>query len=137
MYLKEDDIESYIKKLKLINWKGLKLWLVGGVLEGWETRDIDICLTGDRIDSIVFDGMQKAREIGPFDMYYPEKVYTPSQMPFVTRFAKSYDRGHKNARQRPGEWVDGLFWQKLRFPMDKHKKRKYTKEPLLIHDGTL
>ena len=59
------------------------------------------------------------------------------------KFAKSYDRVHR-WYPRKGEWIDGLFWQTLNFPIKhpvtgeiKHAGKEYTKDPLLIYDGTV
>ena len=128
-----------IKKLKDINWDGFKLYLVGGMLEGWETNDIDICIQGKINTGQLSSSMEAARKLGPFDLYYVNVLKSMHTGPYSIRFAKSYDRLGPRATPRQGEWVDGLFWQELHFPMQKHidKGRVYTKPPLLIHDGTL
>ena len=135
--LSQEDVDCYIHKLKAINWKGFKLWLVGGCLEEWDTRDIDICILGELNSKQLFSSIEEARSVGPFDMYYVKELKSLDNGPYSISYAKSHDRCCKNANQRPGEWIDGLFWQQKKFPMDKHKEREYTKKPLLIHDGTL
>ena len=66
----EDPIyKKYIKELLKIDWLHHNLWLVGGILEGWPTTDIDICVTGKAVDQ-TRDLMLQARSIGPFDVYW-------------------------------------------------------------------
>tara|TARA_R110002167_G_scaffold143766_7_gene333338 strand:- start:1449 stop:1847 length:399 start_codon:yes stop_codon:yes gene_type:complete len=129
--LKKFKIKKLLNDLLKINWQGFKLYLVGGVLEGWETKDIDICILGEPNNKQLFNSMEEARALGPFDLYYTKILKTGRSHP--TTFAKSYDRGNPRAIQRKGEWIDGLFWQTRKF----EKKGTYTKEPLLIYDGTL
>ena len=39
--------QELISKIKKLNWKGYKLYLVGGIVENkWEAKDIDICVSG-------------------------------------------------------------------------------------------
>ena len=137
--LKDSVVIGLIKKLKDINWKGFKLYVVGGILEGWETKDIDICIQGEINTKQLFSSMEAARKLGPFDLYYVTVLKSMYTGPYSVRFAKSYDRLGPKATPRNGEWVDGLFWQELHFPRQKHidAGRIYTKPPLLIHDGTL
>jgi len=131
-------IKKYINKLLNLNWKNYKLYLVGGALQGWQTKDIDICILGPLDEKKIFDLMEKARSIGPFDIFYiKDELKSLYEGPFTVQFAKSYDRCCPSAMQRKGEWINGLFWQELTFPMEKHKNREYNKQPLLIYDGTL
>ena len=49
--------------------------------------------------------------------------------------AKSYDRWDRNAQPWPGEWIGKLYWRNLTFPTAKHKNKKHTYTPVLVHDG--
>ena len=54
---------------------------------------------------------------------------------FTSKFAKSYDKGHPKAKQRPGEWKDGLFWMEYTFPpihFETNKKYRFTKTEIGI-----
>jgi ribonucleotide reductase alpha subunit len=137
--LNDPIVKNLINKFKKINWEGFKLYLVGGILEEWETKDIDICILGELNSKQLFESMEAARKLGPFDLYYVNELRALDDGPYSIKFAKSYDRVSPRAKQRPGEWIDELFWQEISFPMKKHtdKNRIYTKPPLLIHDGTL
>ena len=137
--LTDPTVIKLINKLKDINWDGFKLYLVGGILEGWETKDIDICLLGPSNNLLLFKSMEEARKIGPFDFFYVKELKSLKDGPYSICFGKSYDRGHPLAKKRPGKWIDGLFWQTLDFPIKKavYNNRTYNKPPLLIYDGTL
>ena len=139
MVLSRFKINEIIKKLKKLNTYGFKLWLVGGALEGWETKDVDICIGGSARNSDVFEFMEKAREMGPVDLFYiknelPDVLTGHGKK--ILKFAKSRDRGHPKAVQRKGKWIDGLFWMEEEFPKNKKIVRFYSKKALLIHNGT-
>lgn len=139
MYLSGENIIEYLTEIKKLNWSGFKLYLVGGCLEEWETRDIDICIVGKINEELLFNNCQAARKLGPFDLYYigEEKPYSGADLtkPINIRAAKSYDRWDKNARPWPGKWIGKLYWRDLKFPYEKHKNRVHTYVPRLIHDG--
>ena len=61
--------KEFIEELLQFDWLHYKLYLVGGILEGWPTTDIDICITGKRKPELI-NLLNKSREIGPFDMYW-------------------------------------------------------------------
>ena len=72
--------------------------------------------------------IEQSRKLGPFDVYYCNEDQIGNQKPHA---AKSYDRGHSKAKQRKGEWIDGLFWQHLDFSY-----KKFNPKPLLIYKGS-
>ena len=73
MYGLEDPIyKNYIKELLKLDWQHHKLYVVGGILEGWPTTDIDICVTGKASEK-TRELMLQARAMGPFDMYWVKK----------------------------------------------------------------
>ena len=61
--------QGCIDDLLKMDWVHYKLYLVGGLLQGWKTTDIDICITGE-VDENLPVLMKAAMELGPFDMYY-------------------------------------------------------------------
>lgn len=139
MYLNGLDIIEKLQELKKLDWLGFKLYLVGGCLEKWDTRDIDICIVGDLDEDVLFNNCQEARKIGPFDLYYigNEKPYSGKDLskPMKIKAAKSYDRWDRNAEPWPGKWIGKLYWRDLKFPTPKHKNKTHTYTPVLIHDG--
>tara|TARA_R110002050_G_scaffold14198_10_gene45024 strand:+ start:417 stop:815 length:399 start_codon:yes stop_codon:yes gene_type:complete len=128
LYSKKE-VDIYIKKLLELKWDTYDLYLVGGALYKQETKDIDICIVGRNDSNKVFKLMEQSRSLGPFDVYYwGNKDQIGNQKPYS---AKSYDRGHNKAKQRKGEWIDGLFWQHLDFSC-----KKFNPKPLLIYKGS-
>ena len=61
--------EYYTEALKL-DWTGLDLWVVGGIVSGWETQDIDCVIMGDRPESEINQLMLQLKQCGPFSPYY-------------------------------------------------------------------
>ena len=104
------------------------MYLVGGALYKQETKDIDVCIIGCDNSNKVSKLIEQSRSLGPFDIYYCNKDQIGKQKPYA---AKSYDRGHSKAKQRKGEWIDGLFWQHLDF-----SSKKFNPKPLLIYKGS-
>ena len=130
----DKNYKKYIKKLLKLNWRHYKLYLVGGILEGWKTIDIDIAIIGKK-DKYLIPLMEEARILGPFDVSYLKSYEDILNLKSNTR-AKTYDR--KNDISEPfknGEWIDGLYWIKdLDFTAnEKYKIKKHTKKPLLIN----
>ena len=141
MYLSGTDIIERLQEIKKLDWSGFKLYLVGGCLEEWNTRDIDICIVGRINEDLLFKNCQAARKIGMLDLYYigEQEPYSGCEMSkqITVEAAKSYDRWDKNAHPWPGKWVGKLYWRTLTFPREKHKGRKYTYKPQLIHNGVI
>lgn len=133
MYGVEDPIyKKYIKELLKLDWLHYKLYLVGGILEGWKTTDIDICVTGKRTLELP-KLLNKARALGPLDMYWVKSLkHIKGNGSRVWKFAKSHDRWCNTCQQWSGKWkADGLFHMSMKFPIKEN--RTYTKEPLLIN----
>ena len=120
-----------IADLLALDWSNYKLYLVGGVLEGWATTDIDICITGEIKNDLV-NLMEQAHKLAPFDMYYVkslEEIKGTGNR--IWEFAKHTDRKSKRSIRWNGQWkTDGLFWMSEKFDT---KDRTYTKEPLLLN----
>ena len=100
MYGVEDPIyKKYIKELLKLDWLHYKLYLVGGILEGWKTTDIDICVTGKRTLELP-KLLNEARSLGPLDMYWVKSLkHIKGNGSRVWKFAKSYDRWCKTCQQ--------------------------------------
>lgn len=70
----EDDLyKEYLAKILALDWGDYKLYLVGGILEGWKTTDIDLCVTGTIGDDLL-DLMEQAHRLGPIDIFYVESA---------------------------------------------------------------
>ena len=127
-----DDIyKGCIEDLLKLDWSGYKLYLVGGVLQGWQTTDIDICITGTIGDDLPIL-MEEATKLGPFDLYYVKSLdEIKDNTTRIWEFAKHSDRKHAKATRWNGQWKqDGLFWMTEKFDA---KGRTYDKEPLMLN----
>tara|TARA_R100000278_G_C5409842_1_gene142651 strand:+ start:114 stop:608 length:495 start_codon:yes stop_codon:yes gene_type:complete len=120
-----------IKDLLALDWSGYQLYLVGGLLEGWKTTDIDICITGNIGDDLPVL-MEEASKLGPFDVYYVKSLdEIKGNANRIWEFAKHTDRRGVRAPRWHGQWKsDGLFWMTEKF---NDKGRTYTKEPLALN----
>ena len=120
-----------IKDLLALDWSGYQLYLVGGLLEGWKTTDIDICITGNIGDDLPVL-MEEASKLGPFDVYYVKSLdEIKGNANRIWEFAKNTDRRGVRAPRWHGQWKsDGLFWMTEKF---NDKGRTYTKEPLALN----
>ena len=133
-WMESTDDEIYkgcLADLLNLDWKHYKLYLVGGLLEGWKTTDIDICITGN-IDSDLPNLMKEASKLGPFDLYYVKSLdEIKDNSSRVWEFAKHDCKAHEGAPRWHGQWkTDGLFWMCEKFD---DKGRTYTKEPLALN----
>jgi len=124
--------KEFIEELLQFDWLHYKLYLVGGILEGWPTTDIDICITGKRKPELI-NLLNKSREIGPFDMYWVKSLKEiEGNGTRVWKFAKSHDRYSNSGLPWVGKWKkDGLYHMTHKFEIKEN--RKYTKKPLLIN----
>jgi|TARA_B100001769_G_C21839097_1_gene455392 hypothetical protein len=124
--------KEFIEELLKLDWLHYKLYLVGGILQGWPTTDIDICVIGKRKPELI-DLLNKARKIGPLDMYWVKSLKkVQGNGTRVWSFAKSYDRHSVNSKQWIGKWKkDGLYHMTHKFEIKEN--RNYIKKPLLIN----
>jgi hypothetical protein len=123
--------QGCIDDLLKMDWVHYKLYLVGGLLQGWKTTDIDICITGE-VDENLPVLMKAAMELGPFDMYYVKSLDdikgTGNR---IWEFAKPDCKSHEGAARWHGQWkADGMFWMTEKFDP---KGRTYDKEPLALN----
>jgi hypothetical protein len=129
-----DDVlyKKYITEILKLDWLHYKLYLVGGILQGWKTTDIDICVTGKKTDKLPIL-LNKARAIGPFDMYWVKSLKKiKGDKSRVWKFAKAYDKPSNHSQQWNGKWKkDGLFHMSEKFKIKEN--RLYKKDPLLIN----
>lgn len=128
----EDTIyKGCIEDLLKLDWGTYKLYLVGGLLEGWKTTDIDICITGN-IGNNLPVLMEEASKLGPFDIYYVKSLdEIKGNTNRIWEFAKHTDRKRPKSERWHGQWKsDGLFWMIEKF---EDKGRTYSKEPLALN----
>jgi len=58
---------EYFDKIRGLDWQGLDLWIFGGVVSNWETKDIDIRIIGDTLPK---GFLKSIKELGPWDVTY-------------------------------------------------------------------
>jgi len=123
--------KRYVEEILKLDWLHYDLYLVGGILNGWKTTDIDICVTGKRTKELVAL-LDICRELGPLDMFWVKSLdKIKGDGSRIWKFAKSYDRLSSNFKPWNGKWKkDGLYHMQLKFNA---KNREYKKEPLLIN----
>ena len=120
-----------LEDLLKLDWDGYELYLVGGLLQGWKTTDIDICITGTIGDDLI-PLMEEAAKLGPFDLYYVKSLNEiKDNSSRIWEFANYDCKAHEGAPRWHGQWKsDGLFWMCEKFDP---KGRQYTKEPLKLN----
>ena len=68
------EFKEYFDKIRDLDWTGLDLWVFGGIVSNWKTKDIDSIIFGDTLP----DGFLKSIEdLGPWEVYYTKEVDRP------------------------------------------------------------
>ena len=123
--MKGFDIEfiTYFNRIRGLDWTGLDLWVFGGIVSGWDTKDIDTLIIGESIPK----GMLKQiQELGPWDICYTKDtgiLWKPGDRPVKIKVLTPQDR-----------------WIYYKIPTNKHKLRlkhgiRYSKPFQLIKQG--
>lgn len=150
MKLNDKNVQKIIKDIKNLNWAGYKLYLVGGIIENkWDSKDIDICVTGEKILSHLKESLNKATNINPgvIDIFYKKAVHgaydcinkkiSAKDLEFAVGM-EGYKISASGYKRFKGEWrKDGLFWVSPKYRNKYKQKRNYTEDPILIYDGTV
>lgn len=123
--------EHYTELLKL-DWSGLDLWVVGGIVSDWETQDIDCIVFGERdLERLntLFNQLDSV-----WSIFYTEdpRAITMDRYSKSATLIKCYSR-NKNGNT--------LIERVFKFPMTKNlmrmKRGMYHGEPVqLIQNGT-
>ena len=70
----DQEFMEHFNKIRGLDWTGLDLWVVGGIVSNWKTKDIDSIIIGDTIP----EGFLKSIEdLGPWEVYYTNQVDKP------------------------------------------------------------
>jgi predicted nucleotidyltransferase len=142
--------QELISKIKKLNWKGYKLYLVGGIVENkWEAKDIDICVSGKKILPHLKESLNKATAINPgaIDIFYKKTAHNAydcinkkvsiKDLEFAVGMER-YKVAPGVHRRLKGKWKDdGLFWVTPDYSNKKELNRNYTEDPILIYDGSV
>lgn len=135
---------KFIDKLKELNWGDYKLFLYGGILEGWETFDVDGSIIGPRDPQHINYLLDNITRIG-FEMrIYPDikwatqlfdwQDYIIDKKPQTIEYANY--RGTRISRGRLLEYatlVDGLYMSTKTWPLTKTLDKNHDyKSPVIF-----
>jgi len=135
----EDPIaKKQVKKLLNLNWGHYNLYLVGGLIQGWETKDIDVAVTGPIINQDKFIYLIKeASKIDFIDISYRKNMQASliGEAEHMKPIRIDVGRLSKPSKQVNSYFENGLWFRIFSYPMLKQieNKRIYTSQPVLIH----
>lgn len=132
-------IEQTLKKIQEQNWKGYKLYFIGGIVEERETKDIDIFITGDGDEKELVKSINNVQERGIVDFFvvdYIDEEKIGIHFDKGERFAKTYPISLSDLKEE-----DCLYWRNFKSlncgSCNKRKVNKNKEKPLLIYDGVI
>jgi len=129
---------------KLKNINKYEVWLTGGFIEDWETRDIDILLTGNpdykELKNILVNGI--ALGVSKYNMVVDLQHSDTKPSLFNKGLIKKIVCGNKiiqdgrliNSLNNFKEVYSGLYEYEKKYPTKKQMKRIYKKKPILLKD---
>tara|TARA_R110000803_G_scaffold192745_1_gene255644 strand:+ start:83 stop:469 length:387 start_codon:yes stop_codon:yes gene_type:complete len=85
------EFKEYFDKIRDLDWTGLDLWVYGGIVSHWETKDIDAIIIGD---TIPHGFLKSIEDLGPWEIYYTnqvEKPWFPGDNPIKLRVLSARD----------------------------------------------
>ena len=74
MILGDKEYKQHITKLVQLDWTGFDVVLFGGIVSGWETRDIDLLIWGHD-EKKAIKNMTSLMRAGQFDVYFTKQSY--------------------------------------------------------------
>tara|TARA_R100000541_G_scaffold41339_1_gene48813 strand:+ start:462 stop:884 length:423 start_codon:yes stop_codon:yes gene_type:complete len=127
-----------IKELLDLNWDHYNLYIVGGLIQGWETNDIDVVVTGPILDHVNFINLfNKANKISFIDISYHKKLIGIPLGDCTTMEPINIDIGRlsKPSKNIYSYFENGVWFRRVIYPTFKQikNKRVYTSHPVLIH----
>lgn len=121
----DTEFREYFDKIRDLDWRGLDLWVFGGIVSNWKTKDIDSIIIGDTIP----EGLLKSIEdLGPWEVYYTNEI----EKPWYT--------GDNPVKLRVYSARDNWIYYKLPTPKQKNRFKagiKYGKPVKLIDQGVI
>lgn len=73
MRLHDEEFNSYMEPVYALDWTGLDLTLVGGIVSDVDTKDIDCTITGDIDDERLMQLLWAIQDLGPFDIIWGDR----------------------------------------------------------------
>ena len=100
---------KYIDKLKELNWGDYKLFLHGGIVEGWETHDVDSTIIGPRDPQHINYLLDNITRIG-FEMrIYPDVRWAESLFDWQEYKKNGLKVSIPSAHYRGDRTVNGVY----------------------------
>ena len=135
---------------KLDNVDKYNVWLTGGFVEGWKTKDIDIVLNGKTMYKELQSLMSNAVKIGVDNNIFVDICHwniNPNNINYKTKNKKTVVKTvTANKIVQDGklitDWTDSkevypnLYQFKKEYPTDKQMKRTYKYKPILLYKRT-
>ena len=130
--LEDPQFRAYYEELLKLDWTGLDLWAVGGIVSGWETEDIDCVVYGDRPEAEINALFLQCDQVWSLFWTDDPKAITMDPRSKQQVYIKCY------SRNRHG---DRLAKRHFKFPSTKNllrmKQGLYHGAPIqLIQNGT-
>jgi len=87
----DSEFHKYFNVARELDWKGLDLWVYGGIVSGWHTDDIDATIIGP-----LGSHGEVLMNSGPWDICYQDKWpnWIPGDFPI-----------NQKVQRTNGEWV--------------------------------
>lgn len=87
----DEEFHKYFNVARELDWKGLDLWVYGGIVSGWHTNDIDATIIGP-----LGSHGEVLMNSGPWDIYYQDKWpnWIPGDFPI-----------NQKVQRANGKWV--------------------------------
>lgn len=132
--LEDPQFRTYYNEMLQLDWTGLDVWVVGGIVSGWDTSDIDTIILGDRPEAEINALMLQLKQLdGPWSPFYAknDRAVTWNRYSKTRTLIKVYLANPSS---------DTLREQTYKFPTQKNhlrmKKGIYVGEPVqLIQNG--
>lgn len=130
--LEDAEFRAHYTELLKLDWTGLDLWAVGGIVSDWETNDIDCVVYGDRPESEINTLFWQCDAVWSLFWTKDPRAIT------MDRYSKKPTIITCYSRNRNG---DTLTERRFKFPMTKNlqrmKRGMYHGAPVqLIQNGT-
>lgn len=135
MRLHDEEFNSYMEPLYALDWTGLDLTLVGGIVSDTDTQDIDCTITGDIDDERLMELLWAIQDLGPFDIYWSDREVKNHFDTYRIKVLMAWS--YRPPTGRPGK----LTKRFIKFPSMKQIERrkrgfKYGEPIKVIQDGT-
>lgn len=101
--LQDPQFKQYFDSILELDWTGLDLWAVGGIVSDWETEDIDCVILGDWDEARLYTLLKEMRERGPWSPYWTEDP-DPFYDNYVHRKKMKIWIPHSEAGKMRGIW---------------------------------